>query len=143
MRSLGVLLLLAAAVPAAGIDLTVAGGDWNAGIFGPADISGGAGTDLANPTTSAVGQVVLSVGGTTVAWDLRVRKSSGAWPAAMSLAIRRDGDPDWHEITTTDTVFYSGSGSVSNIQCQLRVVKEAGFGAGSFAATLTYTVTEL
>ncbi len=138
------LVLLAVAVlPAASIDLIVSGGTWNAGTFGPANLSGGAGADFANPTESSVDQVIITVADTALSWELRVRRSSDAWPAGMSLAIRRSSDSNWHEITTTDTVFFSGSGSISDVQCQLRVMKAVAFGADTFIATVTYTVTEL
>jgi hypothetical protein len=144
IRTFGAWLVIGAmaAQPATGIEIVVSGGTWNAGTFGPADISAGAGTDFTNPTTSSVNQVVIEVSDTTLSWNLSVRKSSGAWPASMSLAIRRNGDLDWHEITTSDTVFFSGSGNTSNIECQLRVVKAVTFGASLFTTTVTYTVDE-
>ena len=122
------------------------------------DLSGGAGTDFISPFESAVNEVDITISKTstpTAPWKLEVRRVDTNWSPDLVLYVKRTSDgtgtgtisdgTSYQEVTTTDTLFFSGTGELSKIELQFRLegVSAGVITADDYTTEVFYTVTEL
>lgn len=126
-------------------------GSWSVGV-GVADLTGGAGTDLAGSHESADGEITLTVSNTSGQWRIDVRRVDADWPEALSLAIRRtsagtggsvSGGTSYLTVDGLDRQFITGIGDVSGIKLQEKIGGvSVRIPPGLYATTLVFTITE-
>jgi hypothetical protein len=146
--------VVAAAFPASAVAFDVATtGSWTLNITA-ADLRSGAGSDLTDTYDSGAGAVTLDVTGAAGSgdpWRVEVRRSDVVWPASVHLWVRRagagtgagavSGGSSFQEITSSDTVFFSGTGDRASIPLELRVTGVSlRVTSDTYAASVTYTV---
>jgi hypothetical protein len=108
-------------------------GTWSVSI-GEANLSGGAGTNLAPTYDSATNQLTINVTGTknkNDAWRIDVRSVNTSWNANLYLNVLRtsngtgpgsiSGGTSYIQLTTSNQTFFSGKGDRTGITVQLRL----------------------
>jgi len=123
-----------------------------------ADLTGGAGTDFVSPFESAVNEVDITISNTssdTAPWKVEVRRIDTNWDPYLLLYVKRtsggtgtgtiSNGSTYQEVTTTDTLFFSGTGDRSKIELQflLEGVSAGVIDADDYITEVYYTVTEL
>lgn len=124
----------------------VAGSDWSASTI---DSSAG--------TPKFKVRCKRKIGRTTypLRWNLKVRRTDGAsWRDGTTYYLKKSATTDdngcslsggtsWTEVTTSDTVFFTGCGGYTgfiDIESRIASLSVADDDAGVFTETLTYTV---
>ncbi len=122
------------------------------------DLTGGAGTDFRSPFESDVNEVDITISKTstpTAPWKVEVRRVDTNWSPDFVLYVKRTSDGTgtgtisdgtaYQEITTTDTLFFSGTGELRKIELQFRLdgVSAGIITADDYITEVFYTVTEL
>jgi hypothetical protein len=156
--SLHVLLaILAPMLPAsaAALDLTTTG-SWSRTITA-ADLRSGAGSDLYDTQESSTDEVTLDISSATGAgdqWRVDVHRLDATWPSGVHLWVRRTGDgsgsgsisggASYHEITTSDSEFFSGFGDRSDINLQFRITgMSLSVPPDAYSSSVSYTVVDI
>ena len=145
-----VIFLLPLAYAEAGtLDITASGG-WNFTITA-ADLTAGAGSNIGDKE-SASNATLITISGTGFSWKVNVRRSDSSWHGNLTLYARRTSDgtgsgivfggTSYMPVGTTDTQFFSGSGSRSNIAVQYRLSSSVSVPPGSYNTTVTYTIVQ-
>jgi len=134
---------------AGNVNIAATGG-WNFTIDA-SDLSSGPGSDLADKD-SAPGATLLTVSATGFSWRVDVRKSDTTWNGNLTLNARRTSDgtgsglvfggSSYIPIGSTNSLFFSGSGSRSNIGVQYRLNSSVRVPPGSYSTTVIYTITQ-
>jgi len=141
------------------VTLSVAGGTWQQIVNG---VGLQAGDNLTSTHESSAAQAQLTVNNSisVVGWEMRVRRTDIDWPSSdVILEVKRTSDgtdlgggplgpptggEDYIEITTSDTLFFSGMGNRGGIDLQFRLrgisVEQ---GVKDYSTEITYTVDEL
>ncbi len=131
------------------ITLNVAGGTWQQVVNGYR-----AGDDLNDRYESDRGQTQLTIDNSINRWQLKVRRTAINWPDDVVLEIRRTSDgtdsgtpptggETYIEITTWDTILFSGEGNRSDIDLQFRMRGiSVELGIKDYFTEITYTVEE-
>lgn len=124
-----------------------AGSDWSA-----ATIDSSTGT----PRAKIRCRRILSNTWEPLHWSLKVRRTDGAsWRNGTTYYLRKSatvddngcsltGGTDWTEVTTSDTVFFTGCGGYTgfiDFESRIASLSVADDDSGVFTETLTYTVT--
>jgi len=134
------------------ITLNLAGGTWQPIVSGYNFLQ--AGDDLNARYESHRGQAQLTIDNSINPWQLKVRRAAINWPADVVLEIRRTSDgtdsgssvpptggETYIEITTWDTVLFSGEGNRSDIDLQFRLRGiSVELGIKDYFTEITYTV---
>ena len=137
----------------AATSITVSG-SWSLAI-GQANLTGGAGSDLATTYASSTNQATLSVSGTNGhTWRIDVLRVDTTWNANLHLWVHRTnngtsgtgtyaGGTTYLEVTTTTQTFMTGTGDRSGftLQFQLTGVSTA-IPAASNTTAIRYTITQ-
>ena len=127
-------------------------GDWSETID-VNDLQSGPGSDLVSSHESASDVGVVDITGTTTTWDVDVKKTDSNWHASFTLNVRRTSDgsgagsisggTSYHEITDTDSTFFSGNKNRSNIDLQLQLTgAPVQITPDTYTTTVSYTITE-
>ncbi len=153
--ALAALFALVTCVPAGAINITVTGA-W-AETVDEADLEAGPGSDLNSIYTSDADEVVIDITGTSGSddnWRVDVKRSDTTWHEDLVLWVARtnDGNGDgaisdgttYQQVTTSDTVFFSGSGNRTTIYIQEKLSGvSAQMFADNYATTIIYTVVDI
>jgi hypothetical protein len=126
-------------------------GDWTRTI-NAADLTGGAGTDLNSEYDSPVGITSINISNGTGSWQVTVRRDTSSWPAGLHVWVRRTSDgtgtgsisggAGYVEITTLDTVVFSGAEARNNVALQFRVTGlSKNVTPDTYVSSVIYTVT--
>ena len=123
-----------------------------------ANLTGGAGTDFANPFESAAGQVDLTITktlGPTAPWRMDVRRADITWNPSFRIYAKVTsigtgdgsvtGGGTYFEITNADQEFFTGTGDRTKIEIQYKI---EGFSVANaviavYDTDIYYTVVEL
>lgn len=154
MKAMTVLLLLfSCAAAGAQISLSTSG-SWSRSV-GAADLTAGAGSDLAPTYEGTAGGITLSVTGTTGgadAWRIDVKKVDVNWIAALWIYVRRtdsgsggtvSGGTAYQQITDADLSFFDGAGNVSAVGLQVEVGGvSVTVPPASYSSTIYFTIVD-
>jgi hypothetical protein len=134
---------------AGNVNITASGG-WNFTI-GPADLSAGPGSDIADKD-SAPSATLLTVSATGFNWRVDVNRSDTTWNGNLTLNVRRTSDGTGSGIVSgggsfipvglINSLFFSGSGSRSNMGVQYRQKSSVKVPPGSYSTTVIYTIVQ-
>lgn len=116
------------------------------------DLLGGPGSGFASPYESTTSEITLTIQNSATTWTCYVSKADTNWIANLPLYIRRTGPGNggtvsggsaYQQITDTDQIFFTGSGTPANIPFQLRVDLDLQYlSVDTYDTTVTYTVIE-
>ena len=128
--------------------------DWDLDL-GVADITGLAGTDFATDIESGAAAQEIWIQNAIGNWRVDVSRADTTWHSGIRIDVRRTSDgtggttisggTTYQEITTTDTSFFTGTGSPKDVALQFRTngaFAGAGVPSGSYSTTVTYTITD-
>ena len=144
-----VFLLPFAYAEAGTLDITASGG-WNFTITA-ADLTAGAGSNIKDKE-SVANATLITISATGFSWKVDIRRSDSSWHGNLTLYARRTSDgtgsglvfggASYIPVGTTDTQFFSGSGSRSNMAVQYRLSSSVIVPPGSYSTTVTYTIVQ-
>ena len=117
------------------------------------DLQGGPGTDLVSTYESATNEVVIDIDDTSSTWKVEHKRTDSTWHANFTLSEKRTSDgsgpgsvsggTSYSTIGTTDTQFFTGSDTRSNIDVQLQLEGvSVQIPPDTYSTTVTYTVIE-
>jgi hypothetical protein len=127
-----------------------ASGGWNFTI-GVSDLASGPGSDIADKD-SAASATLLTVRAKNSNWVVNVSRSDTSWNGNLTLSVRRNSDgagsgivsggTSFIPVGATNSLFFSGSESRSNIGIQYRQRSSVRVPPGSYSTTVIYTITQ-
>ena len=142
-------LLLVSAAQAADVSFI---GSWSHTLTA-SHLTAGAGSDLQNQTESVAGVTILTVSNAPGDWTLRARlgNTGGNWNDNFALFVRRtsagsgsgsvSGGETYVEVTSTDTLIFSGSEDRNNISLQFKLTGLANnVAAATYLSSIIFTV---
>ena len=143
--------LLTAASPAEAQKVKIsASGGWNFTI-GVSDLASGPGSDIADRDSSP-SATLLTVTAKGSSWVVNVIRSDTSWNGNLALSVRRNSDgtgsgivnggTSFIPVGVTNSLFFSGSESRSNIGIQYRQKSPLKVPPGSYSTTVIYTITQ-
>jgi len=149
-----ILALITAGLPAAAISIDAAGGVSD--TISAADLTAGAGSDLAPVYPSAGNAVVLGItetAGVGDSWRVDVKMTTGTWHGNLDLAVKRNSDGSgggsvsggatFLLLSAADQEFFSGAGDRSGIRIHLRLSGvSVQVPPDTYSATVTFTVVD-
>jgi hypothetical protein len=129
-------------------------GSWSLSI-GQADLTGGAGSELTSPYTSATDEATLGVSGTLGnSWIISVMRIDTTWYEDFRLRVKRtnngtsgsgsySGGTTFLTLTTTDQTFMTGAGNRTGFTLQFRLAGvSTAIPAESYSTTIRYTIVQ-
>jgi hypothetical protein len=135
------------------IDVT---GSWTE-FVDRSDLSRGPGSNLADTCTSPSNANLVSVSGSTGkndAWEIYVKRIDTNWDRRLTMSARRtssgkgpgsvSGGASYVLVGPSDTLFFTGKGTLRDIQVQLRLTgMSLSIPPGLRAATVQYTIIDV
>jgi len=159
LRALTIAVVVCGAIglshPAQAKDITVLG-NWSLTI-GPADLVGGAGTNLNSTYQSDPAQVYVTISNctrTTEKWHVNVKRTDTVWDSQLQLWVQRTGSgvgsgwlwgggATYQQVGLTDGYFFYGKGDLSSIPIQLELTGvSVSIAPGTYSTTVTYTLVD-
>jgi hypothetical protein len=141
------LIVATSRAEAGNVNISASGG-WNFTI-GVSDLAAGPGSDIADKD-SAPNATFLTVSATGFNWRVDVHRSDTSWNGNLSLYVRRTSDGTGSGIVfgggsfipvgLVNSLFFSGSGSRSNMGVQYRLKSSVKVPPGSYGTTVIYTI---
>lgn len=132
-------------------DISVSG-SWSETINAD-DLIDGAGSDLLSTYQNSGGDISLTLSNGSSNWRVDVKRSDTIWSSNFSLGVRRvssgsggtvSGGTTYLTIRTIDSEFFTGSGSPSGIDLQLRLSGVSiAIPVDIYSTTITYTVVDI
>jgi hypothetical protein len=117
-------------------------------------LTGTAGSDFATNIESDPAAQQIWLQNATGNWQVSVSRVDAAWNAAIRVFVRRTSDGTaavinggtlYQEITTTDSIFFEGTGDAKDVSIQFMTngaFAAAGVSSGAYSTTVTYTLTD-
>jgi hypothetical protein len=113
----------------------------------------GAGSNLQSSVVSIAGSTVIDLSGAGGSWTVRARLSPGLWDSNVTLQVRRASDgiglgsssivggESFIDVTTTDTLFFTGKGNRTGVALQYRLTGlSCQVPPGTYTAPVIFTV---
>lgn len=125
-------------------------GDWT-GAASAAQLVSRAGSNLAPQVQSLSGITTLSVSNAPGPWKIRARRGGGAWPANVTLLVKRtsagagsgtvSGGDSFVEVTGSEVELFSGLGRRSNIALQFKLTGlSVGLSPATYLSSIIFSV---
>ncbi len=142
-------------IKAEAIDISVEG-VWNEAID-ESDLVAEAGSDLIDTYESAANAAGLTVSGcadNSDNWRVDVRRTDGVWDGDFTLYVKRTFDGEgtgsisgglsYIEVTTADTIFFSGADDRNAINLQFKLIgMSINVSPTNYNTLITYTVIDI
>jgi hypothetical protein len=128
--------------------------DWDL-TFDVTDLTGAAGSDFASDIESADGHQQIRIQNASGNWEITVSRADTVWHSGIQIYVKRTSDgtggttisggTTYQEITTTDRLFFSGSGNPRDINLRFQTngaFASQGVPVNTYSTTVTYTITD-
>lgn len=151
--TMGLFMVLLEAGPAAAVINITVTGSWTQSVD-KNNLTGGPGTDITGTFTSAQNANLITISGAKNKndnWQINIKRINTAWNGSLQIfAIRTSsgtgkgsvsGGQAYIQVTTNDTIFFTGAGNRNGIQIQFQLTGASlQIAPSQYSATIQYTI---